>query len=178
MGHNAYYVTGARSKHSFLDNTCATCHMELTTPPPAFSGGGQFGTNHGFLPSLDICTKCHGSFTGGTVQDSFNSTLAQLDTEIQKAMYRLANAGANPPSGTTIVIVYGRSPTISINGAAAVSFTTYLTGATGTTAGYHPDIAKANWNYTLVVNDSSKGIHNPTFTFGVLNATIAKMKTL
>ncbi len=71
MGRNAYYVTGARSKHSFLADTCATCHMELTTPPPAFSGGGQFGTNHGFLPSLDICTKCHGSFTGGTVQDSF-----------------------------------------------------------------------------------------------------------
>ena len=178
MGHNAYYVTGARSKHSFLDNTCATCHMELTTPPPAFSGGGQFGTNHGFLPSLDICTKCHGSFAGGTVQDSFITRLAQLDTEIQKAMYRLKNGGTNPPAGTTIVIGYGRSPTISINGLAPVSFTTYLTGATGTTAGYHPDIAKANWNYTLVVNDSSKGIHNPTFTFAVLDATIAKMKGL
>jgi hypothetical protein len=178
MGRNAYYVTGARSKHSFLADTCATCHLQLTTPPPAFSGGGLFGTNHGFTPSLDICTKCHGSFTGGTVQDSFNTRLAELDTEIGKAVYRLANAGANPPAGTTIVIAYGSSPTISINGAAAVPFTTYLANVPGLTGGYHPDIAKANWNHELVNLDSSKGIHNPTFTFGVLDATIAKMKTL
>ena len=178
MGRNAYYVTGLRSKHSFLADTCASCHMQLTTPPPAFSGGGAFGTNHGFNASTDICTKCHGSYTGGTIQASFDQSLAQLNTEIGKAMYRLKNAGANPPGGTTIVIVYGRAPTISINGATAVSFTTYLTGATGATAGYHPDIAKANWNYSLVQLDLSKGIHNPTFTFEVLDATIAKMKTL
>jgi len=178
MGRNAYYVTGSRSRHSFLADTCATCHMQLTTPPPAFSGGGAFGTNHGFKASVDICTKCHGSYTGGTLQVSFDESLAQLNTEIGRAMYRLKNAGANPPAGTTIVIVYGRSPTISINGAAAVTFKTYLTGATGATDGYHPDIAKANWNYSLVSFDSSKGIHNPSFTFDVLDATIAKVKTL
>ncbi|MGD0625260.1 MAG: hypothetical protein ABSB32_11135 [Thermodesulfobacteriota bacterium] len=115
---------------------------------------------------------------GGTIQDSFDVELAQLNTEIGKAVYRLANAGANPPTGTTIVIVYGRSPTISINGAAAVTIKTYLTSAIPATAGYHPDIAKANWNYSLVSLDSSKGIHNPSFTFAVLDATIAKMKTL
>jgi hypothetical protein len=178
MGRNAYYVTGARSKHSFIADTCANCHLQLTTPPPAFSGGGAFGTNHGFKPSLDICTKCHGSFTAGGVQDSFDARLAEFDTEVGKALYRLANAGTNPPAGTTIVIVYGSSPTISINGAAAVSFTTYLTGKPGTTSGYHPDIAKANWNHDLVTLDSSKGVHNPTFTFGVLDATIAKMKAI
>jgi len=178
MGRNAYYVTGSRSRHSFLADTCASCHMQLTTPPPAFSGGGAFGTNHGFKASLDICTKCHGSFTGGTLQASVEARLAQLDTEIGKAMYRLKNAGANPPAGTTIFIAYGRAPTISINGAAAVTFKNYLTGATGATAGYHPDIAKANWNYSLVEVDASKGIHNPSFTFDVLDATTAKMKTL
>ena len=178
MGRNAYYVTGARSRHSFLADTCATCHLQLTTPPPAFSGGGAFGTNHGFKASLNICTKCHGTFTGGTLQASVDTRLAELNTEIGKAMYRLKNAGANPPAGTTIVIVYGRAPTISINGAAAVTFTAYLTGATGTTAGYHPDIAKANWNYSLVVLDASKGIHHPSFTFDVLDATTAKVKTL
>ena len=178
MGRNAYYVTGARSKHSFLADTCATCHLELTTPPAAFSGSGLFGTNHKFSASLDICTKCHGSYNGGTIQASFDAKLAELDTEFGKAVYRLKNGGANPPAGTTIVIVHGSSPTISINGAAAVALKTYLTGATGTTAGYHPDIAKANWNYTLMSNDSAKGIHNPTFCFAVLDATVAKMKSL
>ena len=36
MGHNAYYVTGARSRHSFLTDTCGACHLQLTTPPAAF----------------------------------------------------------------------------------------------------------------------------------------------
>ena len=178
MGRNAYYVNGARSKHSFLADTCVTCHLELTTPPPAYSGSGLYGTNHGFTASLNSCTKCHGSFTGGTVQDSFNTRLAELDTEIGKAVYRLANAGANPPSGTTIVLTLGSTPRISVNGAAAVTFSTYLSGVAGLTAGYHPDIAKANWNYVLLTNDAAKGIHNPTFAFAVLDATIAKMKTL
>jgi len=178
MGRNAYYVTGARSKHSFLADTCATCHLQLTTPPAAFSGSGLYGTNHSFNTSLNICTKCHGSYTGGTIQTSFNARLAELDTEFGKAVYRLANAGANPPAGTTIVIVYGSSPTISINGAAAVTIKTYLTAAFPTDAGYHSDIAKANWNYKLLSNDAGKGIHNPTFAFAVLDATIAKMKTL
>ncbi len=177
MGHNAYYVTGARSRHSFLADTCAACHLQLTTPPPAFSGGGIFGTNHGFKASLSICTKCHGTFTGGTLQASFDASLSDLDKAIQRAIYKVKN-GVNPPAGTTIVIVYGRSPTISINGAAAVSFNTFLTGAPGTTAGYHPDIAKANWNYSLMSSDASRGIHNPSFSFDVLDSTIAKMNSL
>jgi hypothetical protein len=177
MGRNAYYVTGARSRHSFLADTCATCHLQLTTPPPAFSGGGAFGTNHGFKPSLDICTKCHGTFTGGTVQASFDAKLADLDKAVQRAIYKVKN-GVNPPAGTTIVIVYGRTPTISVNGAAAQTFTDYLTGVAGLTNGYHPDFAKANWNYNLLNLDASKGIHHPSFTFEVLDATIAKMNTL
>jgi cytochrome c553 len=178
MGRNAYYVTGARSQHSFLADTCGACHLQLTTPPPAFSGGGLYGTNHGFKASPDICTKCHGSYTGGTIQDSFDAKLTELDTEIGKAVYRLKNGGSNPPAGTTIAITYGSSPTINISNTGAVTIKSYLTGVAGITDGYHPDIAKANWNYQLLSYDQSKGIHNPSFIFGVLDATIAKMKTL
>jgi hypothetical protein len=177
MGRNAYYVTGARSKHSFIADTCATCHMELTTPPAEFSSEGIFGTNHSFAASLTICGSCHGSFTSGTVQESFTARLADLDKAVQRAIYKVKN-GVNPPAGTTIVIVFGRSPTISVNGAAAQTFTAYLTGVAGLTNGFHLDIAKANWNYNLVNLDASKGIHNPSFTFEVLDATIAKMNTL
>ncbi len=134
MGRNAYFVTGARSAHSFLADTCTTCHMELTTPPPAFSGGGQFGTNHGFLTSLNICTNCHGSYNGGTIQDSFNIDFGPTRLGDPKGYVSLGECEGKPPTGTTIVIVYGRNVTISINGAAAVTIATYLTGAMGTTA--------------------------------------------
>ena len=78
MGQNAYLVTvGDRSPHSFIDDTCATCHMELTPPPPEFSFSGS-GTNHSFKASLDICGQCHGVFDGGSLQANVESETADL----------------------------------------------------------------------------------------------------
>ena len=37
-------------------------------------------------------------------------------------------------------------------------------------------IAKAGWNYFLLHGDGSGGIHNPTFTLNVLNASINALK--
>lgn len=78
MGQNAYFGEIAeRSKHSFIDDTCATCHMELTPPPPEFSFSGS-GTNHSFKASLVICTQCHGVFDGGTLQESTEAEIEAL----------------------------------------------------------------------------------------------------
>ena len=78
MGQNAYFVTiGERSPHSFIDDTCATCHMELTQPPAEFSFEGS-GTNHSFKASLNICGQCHGVFDGGTLQQSVETDLEDL----------------------------------------------------------------------------------------------------
>ena len=33
-------------------------------------------------------------------------------------------------------------------------------------------IVRASWNYLLLENDGSKGVHNPTFTRAVLLATL------
>jgi hypothetical protein len=78
MGQNAYFVAiGDRSPHSFIADTCTTCHMELTPPPANFSFSGA-GTNHSFRASLDICTQCHGVFDGGTLQESAEAELHRL----------------------------------------------------------------------------------------------------
>jgi len=37
-------------------------------------------------------------------------------------------------------------------------------------------IAKAGWNYFLIEGDGSEGVHNPSFTFEVLNASIDALK--
>lgn len=58
MGENAYFVARQRSPHSFIKDTCITCHMELTPPPPEFSYEGT-GTNHSFKASLGVCSNCH-----------------------------------------------------------------------------------------------------------------------
>lgn len=80
MGENAYFVTvggTARSKHSYIKDTCATCHMELTPPPAEFSYN-LAGTNHSFKASLKTCAQCHGAFDGGTLQVSVEAKLEEL----------------------------------------------------------------------------------------------------
>ena len=37
---------------------------------------------------------------------------------------------------------------------------------------------KSLWNYNLLNNDSSQGVHNPTFAFTVINATITQLNTV
>jgi len=193
MGRNAYFVTGQRARHSFLADTCATCHMEVT-PPPAELSYNLSGTNHTFKASKTICTQCHGTYDGGTIQAAFDASLAELAREITNAVYKLKNGrAATPPA--TFVLYFGRSFQYSLNGGttranvgSSYSSSTgartdgYLTGVTvgGTdpAEGYNAVIAKANWNYSLVSSASGKGIHNPSFTFSVIDQTKAQVKAL
>jgi hypothetical protein len=78
MGENAFFVeTGVRGDHSFIEDTCATCHME-TTPPPAELSYNLSGTNHTFEASLAVCAECHGSFNGGTLMETTEAMLHEM----------------------------------------------------------------------------------------------------
>jgi hypothetical protein len=78
MGENAYFVAvGQRASHSFIEDTCTTCHMELTPPPAEYSYEGS-GTNHSFAASTAICSECHGTFDGGTLQESVGTMLEEM----------------------------------------------------------------------------------------------------
>jgi hypothetical protein len=92
MGENAYFVsTGARSKHSFIENTCTTCHMEITPPPAEFSYNLS-GTNHSFKASTQICGECHGQFDGGTLQEITEASLQDLGASMSSYLLgRMAN---------------------------------------------------------------------------------------
>jgi hypothetical protein len=87
MGKNAYFVdvNGARSPHSLLTDTCATCHME-ETPPPADFSYNLGGTNHTFSASMTICKDCHGDFDGGTIQAATEALLDDLNPAIATAI--------------------------------------------------------------------------------------------
>ncbi|MFH1484315.1 MAG: carboxypeptidase regulatory-like domain-containing protein, partial [Chloroflexota bacterium] len=88
MGENAYFVgAGARSAHSYIKDTCATCHMELTPPPTEFSYQGA-GTNHSFTASNAICGNCHGTFDGGTLQESVEAKLQELGTKMSDYLFK------------------------------------------------------------------------------------------
>jgi len=98
MGQNAYFVDiPQRSRHSFLSDTCVTCHMVLSPPPPDISlpmasNPGQ--TNHQFNASLSICSDCHGDFDGGTLQQATETGMEELANAMDAyLMARIVAAG-------------------------------------------------------------------------------------
>ncbi|MFI5395593.1 MAG: hypothetical protein ACHQ9S_08670 [Candidatus Binatia bacterium] len=212
MGENAYFVSvGQRSKHSFLADTCVTCHVVLSPPPPQFSLPGN-GTNHTFKASLSICTDCHGDFDGGTLQDSVVAELGNLATAMESYLMAKINA-----AGATITVIDSTTdtsdktavqttniasvgPPAEVHGQQGftVTFKTPVTfnysaatppyqkaqttitvrladflGSDGTTAliPTTDTLIKAGWNYDLINGDKSKGVHNPSFVFEVLNSS-------
>ena len=188
MGRNAYFVTGVRGAHSNIENTCVNCHMDQVPAPAEFSNSAA-QTNHSFKADLTICASCHGSgFDGQGVQDAVESELVQLKAAVESAITRLKG------DGVPVTFNPGRVPSVTYVDAAGATVTgslTEVTDSTGTVTdpGYlqadftaNPGdldiLAKANWNYSLIEQDQSKGVHNPSFAHQVLFATLQKVNAL
>ncbi|OGO32372.1 MAG: hypothetical protein A2Z29_02130, partial [Chloroflexi bacterium RBG_16_56_11] len=94
MGENAYLVAPSqRSPHSYVKDTCVTCHME-STPPPAEFSYNLSGTNHSFAASIEICADCHSSaFNGEALQIGVEDKLEELGEEM--AAYLLGKLPAS-----------------------------------------------------------------------------------
>ena len=89
MGQNLYFVeVGIRSYHSMIEDSCVTCHMEKTTPPPDLSYN-LGGTNHTFVARADICSKCHSTITTESVQAEVESKLEHLGEALGEAIHEL-----------------------------------------------------------------------------------------
>ncbi|GAB4390355.1 MAG: hypothetical protein Kow0025_21820 [Thermodesulfovibrionales bacterium] len=201
MGKNSYFVTGERSPHSIIGDSCVTCHMELTDPPAELSYN-LGGTNHSFAASLNICAECHGTFDGGTLTAVVAELEEELKAAIETALVNHMNAilaaddivlfpgaanEATIASGSTVTDVefietHGRQGmNVTVGG------TTYPDVRLGsdTRIGAGPDtlitsangqlIAKAGWNLFLIEGDGSLGIHNPGFAIEVLETSVAQL---
>ena len=224
MGQNAYFVqVGARSPHSFIDDTCATCHMELTLPPPEFSYEGG-GTNHTFAASLTICANCHGAFDGGTLQTAVEGETEDLAAMLSSYLmtkiaasamlfiadytphdyngnsYDLKSAVAEvdpanvdsveptEPHGQQGYIVKFKTPVeFTYNPAGEAPHTLMLDEAQVQLGDFTTDgttklipagdvLVKAGWNYFLIHGDNSKGVHNPSYVFNVLDSAKAALQ--
>lgn len=249
MGQNAYFVTtGDRSPHSYLPDTCANCHMELSPPPSEYSYASEPGTNHLFTASTTICSNCHGSaFTPDSngelpIQKATASELSTLGTKIgaqvasditnvsvtgakyltstgtgtsivttgtsanawlfsglntskftvanyYKTSLQITDASSNThnigvdsiyvwddansngsyDSGESIKQLYPNS-----SGTFADSTALNASSVTVSTAAQTRELMEAFWNWYLINNDTSGGIHNPGFVNDVLTTTIGK----
>jgi hypothetical protein len=92
MSQNAFFVSvGSRGAHSFIDDTCANCHMEKT-PPPDLLAYNLGGTNHSFFGSINICSDCHTSIDGKSLQAATESEVEALIDDTETAISDLMNA--------------------------------------------------------------------------------------
>ncbi|MBZ0251894.1 MAG: cytochrome c family protein, partial [Candidatus Methylomirabilis sp.] len=92
MGENAYFmIPGARSPHSLITDTCATCHMELTPPPPELSYN-LAGTNHTFEASTAICAQCHGVFDPAGLKSAVMARIGDLREGLEASVKAAATA--------------------------------------------------------------------------------------
>jgi len=181
-----------------LTDTCATCHM-VKTPPPDDLAYNQGGTNHTFFASPEICSECH-TFSADAVQGPVTASLDTLQDGIEAAV--LALIAQQIAAGNTIdldgdatitdaadiaEIVFGES-----RGRQAITVTFTDTTTVGPVGMNNVDVVdsggavlgilydftdeglpKAGWNWNLINNDTSRGVHNYFFVRNVLDASIA-----
>lgn len=198
MGHNAYFMGDSggntskyKSPHATIIDTCVNCHMAQTKPPQEFSD--YENTNHVFRASLEICGTCHG-VSMGLGEKLQGDTLALMDLVREQVQgYVISKVTGtitiNSVTGTVTAITGGTNskgdPTpaaynVTLNvGGTPTSFTNVAIGTLlPLTANSDLTLAKIIWNWTLIYNDESYGVHNPGFTRDVLGATYAASKDL
>lgn len=209
MGRNMYFTrVGTPGIHSMIQDTCVTCHMESTSPPPALANknadGTYGGTNHTFFASNTICNKCHTNITLDRVQEPVEAKLHALKTQIETAIKNLMQmqiraGNAIDLGGKKTVKNASDIKTIEFietHGQQGVNVTladgtelheltlasVKLTRPAGPAVALYsvadPTLGKAGWNYFMVHSDKSKGVHNPAFVNSALDVSMFAIQQL
>ena len=154
------YVSGGHK--DAITNACATCHMASTTTTDTLYkyqvGGHSTKMHYSGLTSIGTtvdydhtvgCASCHGaskthfSDWGAAMDYDGNGVVEDVQTEVKGCLNKLYH-------------LLPLNPDTTIN-FAAINTTT---------------LRKAYWNYQLIANDGSFGIHNAKFAFDVLTKTM------
>lgn len=170
---------GAGTNHSFeaSDKICTSCHG-------VFVGGALDEAVHGDLEELKVVIE-EAILKEIVAQTSAGNTLTLKKMGPDKSDVKITDGSA-----VTVVefteshgrlamnitigdITYehvnlARDTEVKDSGGNAVG--TLIDSAAGQI------IAKAGWNYFLIEGDGSEGVHNPSFTFEVLNASMDALK--
>jgi hypothetical protein len=118
MGQNMYFFAPnelypqARGKHSLIEDTCVTCHMNKTLPPDILSYN-QSGTNHTFAADPNICSDCHGvGVTADNIDAVITGYMNDLQGELGAAYQRMmedhypidVGSTCGPADGATVTV--------------------------------------------------------------------------
>ncbi len=143
---------GSTVKHTQVENMCVGCHMST-------DAGGV--PTHTFLPPKDprkICGKCHQGITTYNRKASGDydgdGKVDGIQDEVTGLLNKLSAAAAKEMGADSLAQFQGRI--------------VFKSGATTVTAPIPGKVYQAAYNWALVTNDKSLGIHNPKFTVTLL----------
>lgn len=192
--------TGVRGSHSLIADTCVKCHMEATPPPDILSynqGGTNHtffaspdicGECHGEVINADTIQSIVGAVLddlGELIEERWLEIIAEqvaagnsidLDGELTlddaadlAGIARLALGESRGRQAFTVVLADDtelgpfRLPDIEVIRPAPMPPLAITDVA-------EEGLLKAGWNWALVTNDGSMGVHNPRFALEVLDA--------
>jgi len=155
-----------------VSNTCVGCHMQtVAATDPAFlqAGGHTFSMTYqvvtggvtNTVDKVNVCVQCHGPITSFDMvrQDYDGDGVIQgVQTEVQNLLNQLARLFPNSTyraDGNYVGDGLIKSPSVKTN--------------------WQAKFLQAAWNFQLVNNDLSKGVHNAPYAVGLLKASIADL---
>lgn len=138
------------------ENSCVSCHMYTSETPegiPMFGGHTFSMTDPDGNDNVEACASCHGDigasfsekkyYVNGNADLDGNGVAEGLQIEIQGLLDYLATFLPLNEEGEVVI-----DSTVTLNEAAAT------------------------YNYLVVMEDRSLGVHNPAFVFALLKASI------
>jgi cytochrome c1 len=218
-GRNAYFygqatagaamdVLNFKTKHSFMANACADCHVKWV-PEDVKDQYQVWNTNHTFKTSMKVCAECHAEGIGERVAEQVEEKMASLSTKLGVLYKDKLNAGGADSMSRYVIednaigedkLADAAIAVDSVQGIALSEFhgqpALIVTLTDGTkfgnnigsfklaTVALFPGTAaggipaKAFFNYLLLHGGAAEGVHNPFFVNGVLDATIAQVNTV
>ena len=143
------------------DNTCVSCHMYRQ---PYISSEEPASFGHTFEPDFRNCIKCHTNW-GAEDEEAFWLWVEEFQTnEIEALLTAFEDAW---PAAW-----HGAEELTSVESSAGAGDGPPELDPVGNA------YRAALWNYFLVLNDATLGVHNPTFTKDLLMQAIASVEEL
>ncbi len=170
-------LDGTGSNHTWrIDSTvCASCHGGAKIPVDGVALQGQFDAAVGdlaaALSSVGQATV-RGTYYKGTRQTVQipNDAVAVFVTGLSPGFALTFSSPISDPNATSGTVMTLGTPT---SGAALGNFYTDAGATTKVFDVLKGTFSKASWNARLLTLDRSRGVHNPSFAFDVLSATLA-----
>jgi hypothetical protein len=208
FGRNAFFTgAGTHKDHSRIDkpnrveDACIWCHVK-SVPKPSDRGYPRKGVSHTFKSTLDKCPECHEGANGGELMRKFatKGDLEGLKITVEGAIreeidgkegIRLIGAGSRAADVSLRGVDIREVLLVELDGKMGIEVISMTDGVyrvplglvslgdalfTETDSGQI--LLKSAWNYFLLKNDGSLGVHNPTFVKEVLNETGGKVRAL